>query len=292
MYKTYTRKLDDLMPVELNFHVFGQGGPHVFFTGGIHGGEATGIYVAEKMVAFLQKNKLLKGSVKVLPIANPAAFRRMQRTSPYDELDLNRIFPGKDDSAPSLALAKLLWEEAQGSDYIVDLHCCGVWGASYTLAIYNDYDYVKDLVGMLAIPTIIESGGIKGQLFVNASDAGIPAAIIELPGGGPGGVIDLPAAEESYQALLGLLRQLGMLEGPAEKPNPSFYGKLQPLQADEVGLFMPAIKPGDTFKEGQTLGKVGTKEMPAPFDGVATMVRPPSYVFKGTPLANIARLDV
>ena len=99
MKKTYTKTIDDLMPVSLDFTVFGEGAPHVFFTGGIHGGEATGIYVAQKVLAFLEENELLKGSVKMLPIANPAAFRRLQRTSPYDGLDLNRIFPGKEGFA-------------------------------------------------------------------------------------------------------------------------------------------------------------------------------------------------
>lgn len=256
MYKTYTHKLaDEAMPVELNFHLFGDGAPQVFFTGGIHGGEATGIYVAERVVAFLEQNELLKGSVKVLPIANPAAFRRLQRTSPYDELDLNRIFPGQEESAPSLALANLLWQEAQGADYIVDLHCCGVWGASYTLAVYEEHDYAKELAAMLSIPTVIQSGGSRGQLFVEACDAGIPAVIIELPGGGQGGVIDLEAAEECYQALLNLLRQLGMLAGEPARPEPRFYGKLQPVMAKNAGPFLPKIKPGATFAQGDVLDR-------------------------------------
>lgn len=290
MKETYTRKIDDLMPMEINFHLFGEGSPKVFFTGGIHGGEATGIYVVEKVRAFLEANELLKGSVKVLPIANPAAFRRMQRTSPYDELDLNRIFPGQEDSAPSLALAKLLWQEAQDADYIVDLHCCGVWGASYTLSTYGDHDHAKDLSAMLDIPIVIESGGSRGQLFVEASDVGIPAVIIELPGGGPGGVIDLEAAEKCYQALLNMLRQLGMIAGEAVPAQATFYGKLRPVFTKEAGLFLPAIETGATFQEGDVLGHVGATPILAPLTGVATMVRPASYVFKGTPLANIAPL--
>lgn len=292
MHKTYTRKLaDEVMPVELSFHLFGEGAPQVLFTGGIHGGEATGIYVAERVVEFLEQNQLLKGSVKVLPIANPAAFRRLQRTSPYDELDLNRIFPGQEESAPSLALANLLWQEAQAADYIVDLHCCGVWGASYTLSLYKDFDYAQQLSGMLSIPTVIQSGGSPGQLFVEASNAGIPAVIIELPGGGPGGVIDLEAAEECYQALLNLLRQLGMLAGEAIRPEPKFYGKLQPLMAKSFGPFLPKIKPGATFTAGDVIGEIDGTAVVAPFAGVATMVRPACYVFKGTPLANIAPLS-
>lgn len=286
----YTRTVDEVVKSELNFTVYGEGSPRVFFTGGIHGGEATGIYVAQRMMQFIEENGLLQGSVKVLPIANPTAFRRMQRTSPYDELDLNRIFPGREDSSPSLEVANVIWQEAQDANYIVDLHCCGVHGASYTLAIYNEYDFAKDLAGMLAIPRVIESGGTRGQLFANACDQGIPAAIIELPGGGQGGVIDLPAAEECFQALINLLRQLGMVAGEGVKPNPTFYGKLQPVSSKLEGPFLPAVKVGEPIVKGQVLGTVNGESISSPVTGVTTSVRPASYLFKGNYVANVAPL--
>lgn len=286
--KLYTRVVDDVIKAELNFHVFGEGQPRVFFTGGIHGGEATGIYTAQRVIKFLEENELLKGSVKVLPISNPAAFRRMQRTSPYDELDLNRIFPGNEDSAPTLGVASVIWSEAQDADYIVDLHCCGVYGSSYTLAVYNEFGFARELAGMLSIPRVIESGGTRGQLFTNACDKGIPAVIIELPGGGQGGVIDLDAAEEAYQALINLLRQLGMVAGVAKKPEPCFYGKLQPVMTSLQGAFVPEIKPGSSIAKGQVLGRVDGIAVTSPVDGVATMVRPASYIFRGSPVANVA----
>ncbi|HOP71522.1 MAG TPA: hypothetical protein PLF60_07680, partial [Bacillota bacterium] len=68
MKKTYTRTIEDLMPMNLEFHLFGEGSPRVFFSGGIHGGEATGIHVAQRVVEFLEKTPLKKGSVKVLPV--------------------------------------------------------------------------------------------------------------------------------------------------------------------------------------------------------------------------------
>lgn len=286
--QVYTRTVDEIVKAELNFTVYGEGSPRVFFTGGIHGGEATGIYVAQRVIQFIEEHGLLQGSVKVLPISNPTAFRRLQRTSPYDELDLNRIFPGRDDSAPSLGVANVIWQEAQDANYIVDLHCCGVYGASYTLSIYNEYGFAKDLSAMLSIPRVIESGGTRGQLFANACDAGIPAVIIELPGGGQGGVIDLDAAEECYQALINLLRQLGMASGTAVKPNPTFYGKLQPVTSTLEGAFLPAVKVGEPITAGQVLGTVNGQPVFSPVNGVTTSVRPASYLFKGNSVANVA----
>lgn len=289
--ETRSRIIEDMMPQELKFYEFGEGSPKVFFTAGLHGGEATGIYAAERIITFLQENPLLKGSVKVLPIGNPAAFRRMQRTSPYDELDLNRSFPGRPDSVPTLALANVIWEEAQDASYIVDLHCCGVYAASYTLAVYEDFEFAKELSTRLAIPRVIKSGGTRGQLFTDACAAGIPAVIIELPGGGQGGVIDVSAGDECYEALVGLLRQYGMVEGEPNNPEPKFYGPLQPVSCANNGLWMPKLKPGTPVVKGDVIGHLDGVEIVSPVDGTTMMMRPPSYVFKGMPLASVAALE-
>jgi predicted deacylase len=286
--KTYTRKIEDLMPVELQFHLLGEGSPKVFFSGGIHGGETTGIYVTQRMVDFLETNKLLKGSVKVLPVANVPAFRRLQRTSPYDELDLNRIFPGNKESTPSMAIADVIWEEAKDADYIVDLHCCGLWGSSYTLAMYEEFDHARELAKMLDIPAVIQSGGTRGQLFTEASHSGIPAVIIELPGGGPAGIIDIEAAKQCFQALLNLLRLLEMLPGEARIPESAFYGKLEPIRATRDGVFLPMVQPGSPINKDDMLGMLGNEQVLAPFDGIAIAVRPACYVFKDAGLAHVA----
>jgi uncharacterized protein len=238
------------MEQKLDIYEFGQGSPKVFFTAGLHGGEATGIFVAEMVLDFLRANSLLKGSVKILPVGNPAAFRRMHRASPYDELDLNRFFPGKVNSLPTLAVANAIWQEAQDADYIVDLHCCGVYNASYTLALSEEYPFAKELAERLSIPRIIQSGGSPGQLFIEACAKGIPAVIIELPGGGQYGTIDLDAAEECFDALAGLLRQYGMVEGEPNKPEPRHFGRLQPLAAVVHGLWFPRHAPGTLVSAG------------------------------------------
>jgi len=288
--KTRSRIIDDLMPQELKFYEFGDGSPKVFFTAGLHGGEATGIYCAERLIEFLGQNSLLKGSVKILPIGNPAAFRRMQRTSPYDELDLNRSFPGNADGVPTLAIADAIWDEAQDANYIVDLHCCGVYGASYTLAVYQEFEFAKELALRLAIPRIVQSGGTRGQLFTDACDKGIPAVIIELPGGGQGGVIDLSAGDECFEALVGLLRQLGMVEGEPNNPQPMLCGPLQPVYGTGEGLWIPSVNPGARVSKGDCFGTLSGHQIVSPVNGFAMMVRPPSFVFKGTPLCTVTAI--
>ena len=52
---------------------------------------------------------------------NKAAYFNRTRTSPYDNLDLNRIFPGDKDGSQSMQLAHAIWQETRAADYIIDL---------------------------------------------------------------------------------------------------------------------------------------------------------------------------
>lgn len=286
--RSYYLEIEDFIKHGLEVVAFGEGKPEVLITGGIHGGEATGIYTAKKLIEYLKTKDLLKGSVKVLAVSNPTAFRRMERTSPYDGLDLNRIFPGSKRGTISQRVAAAIWEESQTADYIVDLHCCGVWGYSYTLALWKEFDYAKELAEMLDIPLIVESGGTRGQLFVETCHQGRPAVIIELPGGGQGGAIDIEAGDQCFNALVGMLAQLGMVAEEYRKPAPQLCNELVAVRVHEEGLFVPAVKAGDTVEEGQVIGTVAGNEIKSPCKGTFTGMRPASFVFPGSFIARIA----
>ncbi len=281
-----TLVVDDFIEQRLQVETLGSGRPRILITGGIHGGEATGIYVARRLLSLLG-GTVLNGEVTVIPVCNPTAFRRLQRACPFDELDLNRIFPGRPVGSPSMVLAHLLWQEAQDMDYIIDLHCCGPHGRSYTLALHQDFDHAREFAAMLSIPVVIQSGGTRGQLFTEATHAGMKALIIELTGGGPAGEVSLNAADEAVDAITGFLQQVGVLAGTTHRPQPVFYGRLTPLFAPGPGLFVPQVAAGARLTEKQVIGTVDQAEIRAPFDGIATMIRPPSYVFR-SPVAMVA----
>ncbi|HAI21007.1 MAG TPA: hypothetical protein DCM14_03815 [Clostridiales bacterium UBA8153] len=284
---TRTLTVDDFIEQSLTLRTFGEGRPRVLVTGGIHGGEATGVFVADRLVQQLTASPPVHGQVSVLSLCNPTAFRRMQRACPFDELDLNRSFPGQPDGSPSLVLAHLITQEAKAADYIIDLHCCGVYGRSYTLALHQEFGFAREFAAMMSIPVIVQSGGTRGQLFVEACHQGIPAIILELTGGGSGGEVSLEAADEALAAILGFFRQAGLLPGPAARPSPSFYGKLMPVIPSASGWFIPQLVAGALLEEGQPIGTVDGQEVRSPVAGIATMVGPASYAFRG-PVALVA----
>ncbi len=278
----------DVVTQEVEVLRFGGGEPRVLVTAGLHGGEMTGQYAAFELIDRLPGENVT-GSVTIIPRANPAAFRRMQRTSPFDEQDMNRIFPGDEEGTPSQRIAHHIYQIALEHDYIVDLHCCGPHGSPYTLAQYEEYDFAQDLAAMLDIPVVVQSAGAAGQLFVEAAKREeIPSVIIELPGGGRSGMIDLSAGEMTVQALLRLLRLLGVIQGEASTPQPVFCQKLRRVQPPVSGLFLPGVAPGERFEAGQQLAVVQDRELTVDFSGFATVVRPAGYVFSSMPALVLA----
>lgn len=277
---------------QLQFHSFGEpgAGPHALITAGIHGGEATGIYAAHQLMAWLSTQKL-NGRVTVLPVANPGAFRRSTRANPYDELDMNRIFPGKRDGSPTQRAAAAIWEEAKQADFIVDLHCCGLFGSDYTLALWQEFPAAREVAEQLDIPVVIESGGTRNQLFVEATHAGIPAVIIELAGGqmGPsGGIVNMRSGERAFRAVANLLVRRGLVAGDATPAAPTFFGKLRDVSCPRDGLWSPRVHPGARVEAGQVIGMLDGDEITAPVTGVATVVRAASYLFASDMVAMVA----
>ena len=275
----------DSCKVEL--YEFGSGKPEVFIVAGIHGDEATGVYTAFRLVEFLQ-NKDLKGKVKIVPVANPPAFRRKTRTTPIDSKDLNRVFPGSKDGSFSDKLAFSLWSIAVESDYILDLHCCGLNCCPYILALHQEYSYVKEYVSKIPLLYCVESTGLRGQLFIEASHNKIPAAIIEVKGGN--GTYDEEHSKILLRAVLSLLANLELIKAFKMPGSPVFLGKIRQMESPTEGFFKPLLAPGNLVDEGTVIGLIEGIPVEAGAGGVLISIMKSSYVLEKEKIANIAPL--
>ncbi|MFE1625118.1 succinylglutamate desuccinylase/aspartoacylase family protein [Brevibacillus reuszeri] len=272
-------------------HEFGNGnGPSVTVTAAVHGDEQTAVHAAMLLMKELEL-LTINGRVKVIPICNPASFRNRTRVSPFDGIDMNRIFPGSAEGSPTMQLAHALWLETRDAEYLIDLHCIGAGGTTYTLALYKEYPEIRELAESLSLPIVIQSSGVRGQLFVESCQAGQKALIIELPAGQPGGIIDIPAAEECCRAIIRSLRHLGLVNAASLGSSVVFYDEITILTAPHPGLFIPEATAGETCAEGDLLGTFDGNPVIAPFSGVITTVSPPRYCFAGESLAGIAPLE-
>ena len=145
---------------QYDVYTFGSGEPRITFTAGIHGNEVSGIYVAQRLIGHFIKNPPVKGTVKIIPTVNAAAMRCMQRRSPFDAVDLNRVFPGNESGSISHKLAASIYKETADADILVDLHCCGQHGLPYILSVYSESAKVRNLVSRITMPIAVHSEGL------------------------------------------------------------------------------------------------------------------------------------
>lgn len=256
--------------------------PRIMITGGIHGDEVTGIYVAERLVEFFNKNEVKKGLIKIIPRCNPVATRQLKRKSFYDELDMNRIFPGDENGSTTMRAANNIWQESDFAEIIIDLHCCNQSSMMYALAIYDEFPAVEELVKGLCIQNLVQSEGVAGQLFTESCRKRRQKAfIIELPSGKDIGAINFQAAEECFNAVLNLFIAQGIIEGNYLDNPPKSFGKIKDVAAMENGLWLPNVVNGQQINKGDAIGSINGRDIFAPEIGTVLITIPGSYVFVG-----------
>src|SRR5439155_25461760 len=167
-----------------------------------------------------------KGKLVILPSANfPAAMAGL-RTSPIDEGNLNRLFPGDPDGTITQQIA--YWIEHRllpGADYSFDFHSGGSSLAYIPSALaprHDDTKRMKIIVGMLkafgapvSYIAAVPQGG--GRTFTSASyRQGVISMGTELGGGGVVTPGSLKVAEDGMRRGLA---HVGLLHGPVPPPS-------------------------------------------------------------------------
>jgi predicted deacylase len=194
-------------------------GPSTAFVAGVYGDKALSCLTLTTLATELDGGSL-RGTVYLIPAANPAALEVGTRINP-DHHYLNRRFPGASSGTLTDQLAYRVFEEVTGlADWVVDVH-----SGTPTMALWYSYDYgeleVTSSFGHL--PVIVDSA-IEGQLSVAAMRKGIKSFLPEFGGG----ALSNPAV--GVEGCLNVLRYRGHLTGRASGPSkvplirgPRFY---------------------------------------------------------------------
>jgi len=280
----------ELPEVRVKYYVLGSGEPRVLVTAGIHGDEVTGVYAAYRLVEYLRSWEALRGTVVVIPVVNVLGFAARTRFNPVDYVDVNRAFPEGAGSLTTRRIVKAIWEMAESSNYVLDLHCAGLNSYQYVLALYREFPRVREFTDLIPWDTVVESTGLRGQLFVEATHRGVPSAIIETVGGD--GYYSEVWGERLFEVVLGALREVGVIDG-SERPRTvtkTYYGKLVQVKAPTEGFPRPIVESGSAVKEGDTLCYVGSSSVTSPVPGKLIRVSKSTYVFEGDSVALVAPL--
>jgi predicted deacylase len=242
-----------------------QAGPTVLITAGVHGSEYPSIDAVLRLGAGLDPAQV-NGQILCLPLLNPAAFwERVADVSPADNVNPNRVYPGKPDGTFSERLAYHVMQKAiTRADYFLDLHGGDLPEALVPFAIYFESGdpvidaksrALADAFGLEGL--IVQRAGRQpntGQAYAAAAQSGVPAIIAE---DGGAGYYDPAIGERMLHGLENALRSVGVLPGEARPmPAPRIYTGFSWLRASQAGFFRPFVRVGDEVRAGQRLGTV------------------------------------
>ncbi len=270
----------------------GQGdGPTVALLGGVHGDELEGIAAVRAVSAHLRADtSAWSGRVLAVAVANPPAHAAFSRTSPLDDGNLARSFPGRPDGTVTERLADALTEQViRGADLLIDLHSAGL---NYAMPFFAGF---ADPAGSAAAHAF--GAGLiwahdtlnPGRSLTAASSLGVASLYVEGAGGGSLRRHELVGYRDG---VLRVLSHLGML--PARDP----VGPQQILRggdgdvdssvaASVPGWCVTAVRAGDRVGRGdlvaEILGGDGTtvQQITAPHDGTVMMLRRRAQVQPG-----------
>ncbi len=279
--------IDPKTGTTLGYYTFGTERPNVFILAAMNGRSATDIYASYLIMKHLESLERIDGSVTFLPVASPLAFRLGARISPLDSKDLDTVFPGNERGTVTERIAWEIWRRASQADYIIDLRTGWQNCTSHIVAMHRDYIHVRNLASQIGLPYVVQSTGMRGALTTEAAHEGIPAVSVEMRGDTD--QVDSQAAAEVREAILNLLRTKDMIAGEKIEASNTLMGRLQQVNVDTEGFFVPTVNLGENMKNGDVLGHVQDKnEIMTPFDGAVISLSRINYVFEGDMIARIA----
>jgi hypothetical protein len=231
-----------------------ESGPVLCVTAAVHGDELNGIEMVRRVFQDLSPDSL-RGTAIGVPIVNIHGFRRGSRYLP-DRRDLNRFFPGNPQGSSAARIAHSLFENIiRKCTALVDLHTGSFYRSNLPqvradLSVEPVAALAHGFGGML----VLNSQAAPGTLRRAATDAGIPAVILEA-----GEPLRLQPRQvgQGVAGLNRLLRSLGMIRKATllRQPEPVYY-RSRWVRADHGGVLFSVVRLGQTVRPGDILGTV------------------------------------
>ncbi|MBZ0260756.1 MAG: succinylglutamate desuccinylase/aspartoacylase family protein [Hyphomicrobiales bacterium] len=240
-------------------------GPCVLLVGGNHGDEYEGQISLRNLWHKLDP-KLITGTVLVIAAANLPAVEAGRRTSPLDNGNLNRAFPGINARGPTESIAAFVHALLPTCDFVLDLHSGGsslVYVPSIIFGHAPDPVVLKkqiDAARAFGSSTILSFESLPGamnSLSGSAIAKGIPALASELGGGGS---VDVSALKMASDGLNNFLCHVGVLRSSQPQaqrartreliiPDASHY-----LHSPGDGIFEPLVDLETHIQAGELAG--------------------------------------
>lgn len=268
---------------------------------GVHGDEYEGVRAILEVCDELDP-RAMRGDVLAVTVANPPALWAGTRTSPLDECNMARLFPGDEKGSPSAVIAfHLAHSIIERGDFFLDLHSAGVKLLMPSMVGYDARDEDSRAAAVaFAAPVIWGHPTVSaGRSISFAHSRGIPWLYTEARGAGRIAPDDLRMFKRGTR---NLLVHLGILseEKECSPIQCRLYGDGDTdgsLSAAASGFFVPSVDLLDPVDKGDELGRTFSlhgetlEVFVAPRSGVIGLIRAVPIVRSGEATFLITEIE-
>ena len=275
-------------------------GPTCFLSAAIHGDELNGIEVVREVVDEWDHSDI-HGCLIGLPVMNVPGFITQERYLPIYERDLNRAFPGKEDSTSAYRIAHRIYESfISPCDFGMDFHT-STRGRTNIFHVRADMDNeaVARLARAFGSNLVIAGSGSEGMLRREATDDGIPTITIEM---GEAHRFERQLIDEALAGVRSVFAEYGLypsecVRRPGWRATIEGWSERTWLRPDTGGIVDMHYDEGDLVRADEAICtvaspfKTDSETVRAPFTGLIVGVLENPVVYPGNPLCHFAKLD-
>jgi N2-acetyl-L-2,4-diaminobutanoate deacetylase len=278
-------------------------GPTALLTGANHGDEYEGPIALLDLARSLKSHEV-RGRIIIVPAMNYPAFRAGTRTSPIDQGNLNRSFPGRPDGTVTQKIADYFSRQLLPlADLVLDFHSGGKtlefvpFAAAHILPDKELEARAFAAVEAFSAPYAMRMLEIDavGMYDTVAEEMGKIFVTTELGGGGTARAETIAIAKRGVR---NVLRHVGMLQGEIEA-RPSQWLDMPSADcfrfAEDDGLIEPSVDLGEPVRKGDVVARIypvgrtgrAPAECHAGLDGILVARHFPGLVKAGDCIAVI-----
>ncbi len=241
---------------EYNLHriTFGGGGPAaVAIVAGIHGSEVNGVH-ALNLVAGMLRVQRPRRPIHLLPCVNSLGADEARKRWPFDDRDINSVFPGDPEGAAVERIAAAVMNATE-SDVCIDVHSGSTAVREHPHARVPLYGPELQHARAMMLPVVWRrtGGRFEGGLVGAWRDMGREAFQVR---GGRGLALDMDDATTLARGLVRLLASLGLI-GQQDMGTPSLdTDRVLDYRSASGGFFVPEVQTGERIVPGKLLGLV------------------------------------
>jgi len=288
-------------------HDFGDRGtrPRAVLVAGMHGNELNGVFVLSRLAAFLKsvesgsQAQRLQGRIRVIPAVNVLGLNARARNWPFDNTDINRMFPGYQQGETTQRIAHAVLEKTKDAYYRIDIHSSNLdFEELPQVRLYAPHDEERVSACMFGLPVVERP---MNPVFTSTLNYawrpwGGESFVLQ---GGQAGNLQRHHCERLFRALVAFLSRTGILTGVKlsdEEEDLHYFGVDQGLAlvAEHAGLFVARLTLGAWLQAGEVIGHVYDgfdgeirEEVRTPVSGLLSGIRRQPLLYQGDLIARI-----